>query len=404
MGRRREHLDVVDGVAHRAPSTVSSPRSMARTLATPSTLSVVLSPPRSTAIGGDGFLVIEGFAPRRGVRRAEAARRRDRRRLGADGRAHGVHHRPAGAHEQPRVPRLGRVDLVLLRGRRLRRVRRAASGQGAEHQQDRPRHARPRPGVRVVQLHARAGRGRHDIGMADPLAIQSMYIFKQPHIGGEVGCHQDATFLYTEPMSVTGFWFAIEDATVENGCLWAQPGGHRGPLRSASSAPASDDGTTFVTARRHAAADAAGRARADRGGGRDAGRAARAAPPLERRQPLADEPPRLQPALHRRHRRLPGVELAAAAGVDAAALARLRSASLADAGAVPRRCVRAPKALLHDHLDGGLRPATVVELAAEYGYKACRRPTSTSSPRGSTAAPSATTSSSTSRRSPTRSA
>jgi len=31
---------------------------------------------------------------------------------------------------------------------------------------------------------------------------------------------------------------------------------------------------------------------------------------------------------------------------------------------------RAPKALLHDHLDGGLRPATVVELAAETGYGA----------------------------------
>jgi adenosine deaminase len=29
---------------------------------------------------------------------------------------------------------------------------------------------------------------------------------------------------------------------------------------------------------------------------------------------------------------------------------------------------RAPKALLHDHLDGGLRPATVVELAHEFGY------------------------------------
>ena len=29
---------------------------------------------------------------------------------------------------------------------------------------------------------------------------------------------------------------------------------------------------------------------------------------------------------------------------------------------------RAPKALLHDHLDGGLRPASVVELASEFGY------------------------------------
>jgi adenosine deaminase len=31
---------------------------------------------------------------------------------------------------------------------------------------------------------------------------------------------------------------------------------------------------------------------------------------------------------------------------------------------------RAPKALLHDHLDGGLRPATVIDLAAEHGYTA----------------------------------
>ncbi len=30
----------------------------------------------------------------------------------------------------------------------------------------------------------------------------------------------------------------------------------------------------------------------------------------------------------------------------------------------------APKALLHDHLDGGLRPATVVDLASEFGYDA----------------------------------
>ena len=31
--------------------------------------------------------------------------------------------------------------------------------------------------------------------------------------------------------------------------------------------------------------------------------------------------------------------------------------------------VRAPKALLHDHLDGGVRPATVIELADAVGYQ-----------------------------------
>lgn len=69
------------------------------------------------------------------------------------------------------------------------------------------------------------------IGLGDALLLQSMYIFKQPRIGGEVTCHQDSTFLFTDPLSVVGFWVAIEDATLENGCLWAQPGGHRGPLR-----------------------------------------------------------------------------------------------------------------------------------------------------------------------------
>ncbi len=70
-----------------------------------------------------------------------------------------------------------------------------------------------------------------DLGLNQPQVWQSMVIFKQPHIGGEVGWHQDASFFVTEPMSVTTFWFALEDATLDNGCLWVQPGGHRGPLR-----------------------------------------------------------------------------------------------------------------------------------------------------------------------------
>jgi phytanoyl-CoA hydroxylase len=71
-----------------------------------------------------------------------------------------------------------------------------------------------------------------DIGINNPLLLQSMYIFKQPNIGGEVGCHQDSTFLYTEPIDIVGLWFALEDATVENGCLWAIPGAHKRGLKS----------------------------------------------------------------------------------------------------------------------------------------------------------------------------
>ncbi len=70
------------------------------------------------------------------------------------------------------------------------------------------------------------------LGVARPLLVQSMYIFKQPGIGGEVTCHQDNSFLLTEPPSVVGLWFALEDATAENGCLWAIPGGHQAGIKS----------------------------------------------------------------------------------------------------------------------------------------------------------------------------
>jgi phytanoyl-CoA hydroxylase len=66
----------------------------------------------------------------------------------------------------------------------------------------------------------------------DPRLLQSMFIFKQPRIGGEVTWHQDSTFLTTEPLSVIGFWFALEDANAGNGGMMAIRGGHKGPLRS----------------------------------------------------------------------------------------------------------------------------------------------------------------------------
>jgi phytanoyl-CoA hydroxylase len=83
------------------------------------------------------------------------------------------------------------------------------------------------------------------LGYREPQLIQSMYIFKQPGIGGEVTCHQDSTFLYTEPLSVTGLWFALEDATRENGCLWAIPGGHKSGLKSRFRRAPQGSGTIF---------------------------------------------------------------------------------------------------------------------------------------------------------------
>jgi phytanoyl-CoA hydroxylase len=70
-----------------------------------------------------------------------------------------------------------------------------------------------------------------ELGIADPRVYQSMYIFKQPRIGGEVRWHQDATYLATDPVTVTTLWFALERADRGNGCLRVQPGGHRTPLR-----------------------------------------------------------------------------------------------------------------------------------------------------------------------------
>ena len=69
------------------------------------------------------------------------------------------------------------------------------------------------------------------LGIRDPGIIQSMYIFKPPRIGGEVVCHQDSTYIYTEPESCVGFWFALEDATLENGCMQFIPGQHTGALK-----------------------------------------------------------------------------------------------------------------------------------------------------------------------------
>ena len=88
------------------------------------------------------------------------------------------------------------------------------------------------PVFREYAQSARVAEVARALGYLSPVMPQSMYIFKQPLIGEEVGAHQDATFLNTEPeLSCLGLLLFLEDADLGNGCLWARKGSHKEPLR-----------------------------------------------------------------------------------------------------------------------------------------------------------------------------
>ncbi|KAF4550521.1 Hypothetical protein D9617_17g047890 [Elsinoe fawcettii] len=89
------------------------------------------------------------------------------------------------------------------------------------------------PSYRAISLSASNAAIAKSLGFKDPRVLQSMIICKQPEIGGRVPPHQDSTFLYTDPPTAVGFWYALEDCTVENGCLSFAAGSHRrAPVRS----------------------------------------------------------------------------------------------------------------------------------------------------------------------------
>ncbi|KAI9817040.1 MAG: hypothetical protein M1832_004758 [Thelocarpon impressellum] len=77
-----------------------------------------------------------------------------------------------------------------------------------------------------ASLNARNAALATSLGFRDPRVLQSMLICKQPEIGGAVPPHQDSTFLYTRPPSAVGFWYALEDADMDNGCLSFARGSH----------------------------------------------------------------------------------------------------------------------------------------------------------------------------------
>ncbi|CAF1207462.1 unnamed protein product [Rotaria magnacalcarata] len=70
-----------------------------------------------------------------------------------------------------------------------------------------------------------------DLQYIKPAIRQSLYIFKQPLIGEKITSHRDASYVSNEPFKIDGIWIALEDATVENGCLWFIPGSHSTPTQ-----------------------------------------------------------------------------------------------------------------------------------------------------------------------------
>ena len=56
-------------------------------------------------------------------------------------------------------------------------------------------------------------------------------LFLKPPGGMEKTYHQDSPYFAIRPMELVSSWTALDDVTLENGCLWVAKGGHKGPLR-----------------------------------------------------------------------------------------------------------------------------------------------------------------------------
>lgn len=69
------------------------------------------------------------------------------------------------------------------------------------------------------------------MGGAKPTLFQDMALLKPPALGREKPWHQDhAYFDYPLGTPVVGVWIALDEATVENGCMQLLPGRHREPI------------------------------------------------------------------------------------------------------------------------------------------------------------------------------
>ena len=75
-------------------------------------------------------------------------------------------------------------------------------------------------------VHARIAHILSNIIGPNVKCMQSMLFVKGPGKPGQAW-HQDEYYIPTRDRSLTGVWIAVDDADVENGCLWVIPGSHK---------------------------------------------------------------------------------------------------------------------------------------------------------------------------------
>ena len=74
--------------------------------------------------------------------------------------------------------------------------------------------------------HTRIARILKTIVSSNVKCMQSMFFVKGPGKPGQ-SWHQDEFYIPTRDRSLTGVWIALDDATIDNGCLWVIPGSQR---------------------------------------------------------------------------------------------------------------------------------------------------------------------------------
>lgn len=88
------------------------------------------------------------------------------------------------------------------------------------------------PAFRSITFSAFHQQIAHQLGLVDPRVTQSQIVTKSSIVGPRIVPHQDGCTVFTDPASCVTFWYALEDTTIDNGCLAVAPGSHREePLR-----------------------------------------------------------------------------------------------------------------------------------------------------------------------------